>query len=222
MIQTLVEKLYVDDNENNLFSLSIKEILMPTFNKSIFSIVSDVLPHLMIKQYNALISPKFIYKIEDGIREIDNEYLSEVLDFIGSEIKLDIDFKAFFYNSLFLDLEKNVRTEITSKYYEAQKQINNGDFELINNKNKLHLFHFQQLMFIPKKYIKKELFFHKISRKEFEINLSTFYLQTQYVDSYFNANEFLLILNSENNPLYYLALNEKREPILVLKSSFLD
>jgi hypothetical protein len=223
MIQTLIEKLIIDENENNLFSLSIREIEFPINKKCIYSITSDVIPHLMIKHFSQLITPKFIYKIDDGIKEIDNEYLTELLDFIGNEIKFDSDFKPFFYNKLlFLDSEKNVRTEITRQFKEAQKQLNDGDFEFINSDMNLHLFHFQQLFIIPKKYTKNEVFFKKISRTEFEKTINSIKIAEEYVEIYFHAFSFYQILNSEKNPLYFIILNIKKEPILVIKTIFLD
>ena len=223
MIQNLIEKLIVDENENNLFSLSITEIEFPTNKKCIYSITSDVIPHLMIKHFRQLISPKFIYKIEDGIREIEAEYLTELLDFIGNEIKVDSDFKPFFYNSsIFLDSEKNLRPEITRQFKEAEKQLNNGDFEFINSDMKFHLFHFQQLLIIPKKYLKNEVFFKKISRIEFEKTINSINLAQEYVEIYFKAFSFCQLLNSEKNPLYFIILNIKKEPILVTKTIFID
>jgi hypothetical protein len=218
MVQTLHEKLFTDENENYLFSLALMHIESEPFSKSLYWFNSSTIPYQMLQQFEPLISPQLIHKDINSAPYLD--YVNEILDFVANEIKQDISFSKFYFNtSLFLDIEGNVKPEIERKYRNAQLCVQNGDLEIINSSLPLHLYYVKQLMSIPKKFSNTNNFeVARITKKKFETSLINDLYAVEYVEIYFLAIRFKVINNKEKVPQYFLALNECNEPILAIRA----
>jgi hypothetical protein len=93
--------------------------------------------------------------------------------------------------------------------------------EIINYHNPLHLFYIQQLIRIPKKFlIEKRFSVERTSRKNFEMSLIDFQRAVEYVEIYSIAQRFKLIRNRQKMPEYYVALDGKNQPILVIAALY--
>jgi hypothetical protein len=217
MVKTLFEKLICDKTGNYKFSLSIKNFGSYPIQDSLFWIGSDVLPEMMLEKFSAILSPKLIFEGDDTAP--DFEYLEELLSFLGDLVLKDRDFEPFFYPSFFLDFEQNVRPEVTRKFNVARQAIRLGKNEAFNSAQELHLFYFNQLILIPKSYLKdKDIKIERITRKRFETSLTSIQKAEEYVDIYFNANRFKIMMNAMREPQYFIALNELNEPILAIRA----
>lgn len=219
MVQTIFEKLFTDENENFLFSLTLMHIESEPFSESLYWISSSTVPYEMLQQFETLISPQLIHKDVNTAPCLD--YVNEILDYVANEIKQDASFSTFYFNpSLFIDLEGNVRPEVERKYRNAQLCVKNGDLEIINSTHSLHLYYMKQLLSIPKKFKDtKKYEVVRITKKKFE---SSFFNETcavEYVEIYRSAIRFKVITNKNKVPHYYLALNECNEPILAIRAN---
>ncbi len=216
MILTLHEKLISDKKENYLFSLSIINIESYPIQDSLFFLSSDILPEIMLEKFSALISPKLIFDQDDTAPDI--EYLEELLDFIGELVQQDSDFQPFYYPSFMIDSEKNVRHEVTRQLNNARREIRLGKEDVYDTSNELHLFYFKTQLQIPNKYsTHKNIRIERISRIEFEKNLTSYSKAEAYVDVYFSAERFVLLTNSKREPCYFLSINKSNEPILAIR-----
>ena len=149
----------------------------------------------------------------------DIQYLEELIDFIGELVLKDMDFKAFYYPSDFLDSEQNVRLELTRKFNNARKEIRLCEKELFTYNDELHLLYFEQLLHIPKQYIKhKNIRIHRITRLAFEKCLTSFLKANEYVEIYNTAERFKVMTNAQKEPRYFLALNKRNQPILAIRA----
>jgi hypothetical protein len=218
MVKTLFEKLICDKTGNYKFSISIKNFESYPIQDSLFWIGSDVLPEIMLEKFSAILSPKLIFEGGDDTAP-DLQYLEELLSFLGDLVLKDRDFEPFFYPSFFLDSEQNVRPEVTRKFNEARHAIRLGKNEVFNSTQELHLFYFNQLLNIPKRYtINKNIKLERITRKRFETSLSSIQKAEEYVDIYFFTERFKVMTNAEREPCYFLALNKKNETILAIRA----
>lgn len=217
MIQTLFEKLYEDQNENYLFSLCLMHIESEPFSNSMYWFSSSTLPYEMIQPFESLISPQLIHKDKNSAPCVD--YIIEILDFVANEIKQDAFYSKFFYNSLFIDTEGNVRHEIETKYRSAQTCVKKGELEVINCSFPLHLYYIKQLISVPKKFSTTKSFeVERITKKRFESSLLNELCATEYVEVYFSIFRYKLLTNKQKEPQYFLAFNEENELILAVRA----
>ena len=219
MVQTLFEKLFMDENENYLFSLTLMHIETEPFSESLYWITSSTVPYPMLQQFESLISPQLIHKNINTAPCLD--YVNEILDYVAAEIKQDTSFSKFYFNtSLFIDMEGNVRPEVERRYRNAQLCIQNGDLEIINSSLPLHLYYLKQLMTIPKKFSSTNKYeVARITKKKFESSFFNELCAVEYIEIYFSAIRFKLITNKNKEPQYFLALNECDEPILAIRAN---
>jgi hypothetical protein len=188
------------------------------FSESLYWITSSTIPYAMIQPFESLISPQLIHKDKNSAPCA--EYINEILDFVAAQIKLDVSFSKFYFNtSLFIDMEGNVRPEVERKYRNAQLCIQNGDLEIINSSLPLHLYYLKQLMTIPKKFSSTNKYeVARITKKKFESSFFNELCAVEYIEIYFSAIRFKLITNKEKEPQYFLALNDCNEPILAIRA----
>jgi hypothetical protein len=145
--------------------------------------------------------------------------LEELIDFIGELVLKDMDFKAFYYPSDFLDSEQNVRPELTRKFNNARKQIRICQKELFTINDELHLLYLEQLLHIPKQYKKhKNIRIHRITRLAFEKCLTSLLKADAYIEVYYTAERFKVLTNAQKEPRYFLVLNKRNEPILAIRA----
>ena len=221
MVTKLFEKIYYKEHgemEQTCFSLYIQYIESDPLEDSFFWIMSDVLPEEMLTDFNKLISPKLIFATQTS--DPNRGYLEELLDFIAVQILADVTYTKYYYPEFFFDREHNVRPEICRQFNDARIEVRNG-IAIINYSNPLHLFYIDQLIRIPKKFlIEKRFSVERISRKNFEMSLVDFQLAEEYVEIYSVAERFKLIRNRQKMPEYYVALDEKNQPILVIAALY--
>jgi hypothetical protein len=218
MVQTLFEKLFTDENENYLFSLTLLHIESEPFSTSLYWFSSSTLPYEMLQPFELLISPQLIHKDKNSAPSMD--YINEILNFVANEIKQAAFFSKFYYNSLFIDIEGNVKPEVERKYRKAQLCVKNGDLEIINSSLPLHLYYIKQLLSIPKNFSATNKYeVARITKKKFESSFFNELCAIEYVEIYFSAIRFKLITNKEKEPQYFLALNALNEPILAIRAN---
>lgn len=214
MAHTISEKLISDSNGFYKFSLAVQEIIRKPFEKNVYWISSDFIPHFMLEDFQALISPKLIYETEDSLP--DSNYLDELLTFVGHEIIKNKTFSSFFYPSFMVDSEGNVRTEIRREFNDAKIELQNGDLKVVTLSKPIHLHFFKQLISIPKKYIKKRYSVERITRTQFETTLDNFELASEYVEIYSKIARFKMMRNEQRVAEFFIALDIKNEPLLVV------
>lgn len=214
----LYEKMFFldyDEMVRTSFTLYIEGVEGETLEDYSFALKSDVIPVEMLEPFEQLISPCLIYKSKDSFP--DGKYLEELLDFISSEISKDSRYEAFYYPSFFFDEEHNVRSEVVRRFETAKLQIRYGDVQVINMCRPLHLFYLSQLVRIPKVFLTQKKFsVHRISRLDFESSLKDSVKVEEYVEIYFSAVRFKIIKGRAKEPLYFIALNKRNEPILAI------
>lgn len=214
MAHTVFEKLISDSNGEFKFSLAIQQIERKPFTKSIYWISSDSIPHFMLEDFQVLISPRLIFETEEGAP--DYAYMEDLLSFTGQEILNNKIFHHFFYPSFMVDSEGNVRTEIRREFNNAKIELQNGQLKVVTLVQPIHLFFFKQLISIPKKYIKKRYTVERITRNQFEATIDNFQLAEEYVEIYSNSVRFKMIRNEYRITEFYIALNIRNEPLLVI------
>jgi hypothetical protein len=221
MVTKLFEKIYYKEHgemEQTCFSLYIQYIESDPIEESLFWVMSDCLVEEMLADFNTLLSPKLIFTTPTS--DPNRKYLEELLDFIAEQILADPLYAPFFYPEFFFDREHNVRPEICRQFNDARIEVRNG-IAIINYSNPLHLFYIDQLIRIPKKFlIEKRFSVERISRKNFEMSLVDFQLAEEYVEIYSVAERFKLIRNRQKMPEYYVALDGKNQPILVIAALY--
>jgi hypothetical protein len=214
MANTVFEKLISNSNGEYKFSLAIQQIERKPFVKSIYWISSDSIPHFMLEDFQVLISPQFIFETEESLP--DYTYMEELLSFIGQEILKNKVFSHFHYPSYMLDSEGNVRTELCREFNEARIELQNGDLKVVTLSKPIHLHFFKQLISIPKKHIKKRYSVERISRTQFEATLVNFQLAEEYVEIYSKTERFKTIRNEQRIAEFFIALDLRNEPLLVI------
>lgn len=224
MVNKLYEKIFClehDEMEQLSFSLYLECIEGDNPLDNMFWLKSDVLPLEMLSHFEELISPRLVYKTKDS--DPDRDYMEELLDFISVQIINDPVYQPFFYPPFFIDNENNVRPEIVRRFDKARTEIRHCYWELIDLSQPLHLYYFSQLIRIPKRFLGENRFsVHRITRKKFEECINSEFKAEGYVEIYFSAVRFKLIRSKDKQPLYYIALNKRNEPILAIKAEEQD
>jgi hypothetical protein len=219
MLNRLYEKIYFLEHEEMIqtsFSLYLECIEVDSPEDSFYWIKSDIIPREMLIQFEELISPRLIFK--KRFRDPDLNYVEELLDFVSQQILQDTAYRSFFYPNFFFDIEQNLRLDIVKKFERARVDVRNAVITIINRNYPLHLFYIDQLIRIPKYFLSEDRYsVVRITREIFETSLSNAFKAEEYIDIYFASKRFKLIRNKNKEALYYIALNSKNKPILVIK-----
>jgi hypothetical protein len=218
MEMKLFEKIYFLDHQEmrkTRFSLYVQFLENDQIENSLYWIMSDVIPEEMLSHFNSLLSPKLVF--ETQLSEPNYRYLEELLDFISEQILADSAYGSFFYPEFFFDDEFNVRPEVCRHFNHARQMVRMGELKIINMSHALHLFYIGQLIRVPKRFIQQSGFsVERISRKHFELCLIDFKRAEEYVEIYSHIVRFKLMRNRKKTPEYFIALDEKNQPILVI------
>lgn len=224
MVNKLYEKIFClehDEMEQLSFSLYLECIEGDNPDDNMFWLKSDIIPIEMLSHFEELISPRLVFKTKDS--DADRDYMDELLSFVSDQVISDKRYHSFFYPQFFIDTENNVRPEIVRRFDKARTEIRHCYWELIDLSQPLHLYYFSQLIRVPKRFLGENRFsVHRITRKKFEECINSEFKAEGYVEIYFSAVRFKLIRSKDKQPLYYIALNKRNEPVLAIKAEEQD